>query len=321
MKKYILQLLALSMLLFLTACGKKDSLPDNTGASTISETTNASDTANSASSGISLPDTWVKGSAYYDYIDNVWDSSVLPSWFPTQTDGVKPAETTYKPSGKDTPNQSTRVAWISFDSMDFERYSVSFYATRPQVEDFIAQVDAAGMTGGFINDFPYDTYNYSGHGWVLEVYFNTDDTLPEDGEGEWDGCVSAIMAPVPYQHPRTFRGEPLPQCGLPIQDHLNHYLYTDNNYEDTEYDLKSDNTPIDGEYWTAWFEYCGCSEDDLRSYVQTLTDAGWTVKTENTSIDDDYSVMLEKGGVYMSASINHWALQIGISPLQENLSY
>lgn len=280
---------------------------------------NAGATAKTDEFGFTLPEGWQTGNNYYDYIYGVWDTAVLPSWFPAQPADIEVEEMQYKSKTQQTITGTTDVGYVDFDETPFVQIGLAFFCSQATFEEYCVSLEAAGMVGGLESDYPYMTYYYYGNGYTLVTYFNTNDNK----DGAYEGNAYTKFAPVEYKNPKTFRGTALPQFGITCIDCLSHYTYFNDNVDAVDYDLSKDDGVLDGEYWAAWFRYAGCTDDDLRSYAAGLESSGW--KKLYDGVDEGgygYYVFLEKDGVYAyGRMLIAGELELGFSPLQENLTY
>ena len=324
MKKLLVLLLAIMLLLSLTACGENTDIPSGSQDRENGESNNTSsdidiselDSAINALEQL-IPDGWDENN-YGAYIYNVWDSEFLPDCFPDAPEGVKVDQTTFKDYTHDTLNGSYAVGPLYYDSKeDYREYGVFFYATEEQLDAFTTAVEAKGMVGGLTEDGDWTYYDYLGNGWFMEIFVR--EALSEEN---YQYSVSVSATDSLFELPEAIDGIPLPQCGMTECDYNKYYTIQDfsNGYDDIDFDLSSDTLPA--EYYAAWFNYQCAANQDAIDYAQQLKDLGWEIEWESDG-EDGYRCCLKKDGIY--AISNYYTydclLEVGFSDMVENLSY
>ena len=323
MKKLLALILALTMLLSLSACGggenpKETTAPVSGGnedpilsQEDLEDFEDALDQLEAL-----MPEGWDEN-RYGAYIYEVWDSEFLPDCFPEAPEGVRVDQTTFKDYDHDTLNGDYSVGPLCYDSYeDYREYGVGFYATADQLAAFVAAVEAKGMIGGQTEEGEWCVYEYFGGGWFMEIFANL-----MHNDMEYDYWVSVSATDDLFALPASISGIPLPQVGMVTGDY-NHYTIEDftDGYEDVDFDLSSDTLP--DEYYAAWFNYLCTTNQDAIDYAQQLKALGWEVVWESDG-EDGYRCCLQKDDIYAVSNYYDYdcLLEVGFSDMVENLSY
>ena len=323
MKKLLALILALTMLLSLSACGggenpKETTAPVSGGnedpilsQEDLEDFEDALDQLEAL-----MPEGWDEN-RYGAYIYEVWDSEFLPDCFPEAPEGIRVDQTTFKDYDHDTLNGDYSVGPLCYDSYeDYREYGVGFYATADQLAAFVAAVEAKGMIGGQTEEGEWCVYEYFGGGWFMEIFANL-----MHNDMEYDYWVSVSATDDLFALPESISGIPLPQVGMVTGDY-NHYTIADftDGYEDVDFDLSSDTLP--DEYYAAWFNYLCTTNQDAIDYAQQLKALGWEVVWESDG-EDGYRCCLQKDDIYAVSNYYDYdcLLEVGFSDMVENLSY
>lgn len=331
MKKILALALALILALSLAACGGGGGRTPSGDHSTASPqggidglTQKELDDADKALEILEamIPEGWDEN-PYGAYIYKVWDEEFLPDCFPAPIDGIEVDQTYFKDYEHDTLNGSYDVGPLSYENKeDYREYGVRFYATEAQVDEFIADLEAKGFTGGQKGDREsewWEFYYCNNDGWFMYLLFNTND----DQDGRFDGALSANATDSVFPLPASVDGIPLPHKGMTSYDCTKYYAiqdYSSGEYEETDFSLASDSLP--SELYTAWFNYYAATMQDAKDYAQQLVGEGWELQYDSEDGDTYYSMLL-KDGVY--AVSNYYGydamMEVGFSDMPENLSY
>ena len=147
MKKLLTLLLAVIMICILAACnGNNSNSSDDDPNDDILTQEDLDDLEEALDILEALtPEGWDEN-RYGAYIYDVYDSDFLPECFPEQVEGTKAYSTNFKDYTHDTLNGAYDVGYINYESYeDYREYSVSFYATREQLDEYINALHAKGL--------------------------------------------------------------------------------------------------------------------------------------------------------------------------------
>ena len=246
-------------------------------------------------------ESWRDG-ASYDYIDGVWDSSVLPDIFPTQpTTGTIDDITTYY-IAKDDPKHTTyAIAEVSFPDENYYYYEVGFLGNEAhqtylvdaltQKGFFIDYDDSWGNNRLFINAFSSDYY-------VNIRRFDSDEN-PECPY-EFDCYIVPKQMSFPVS---SFNGVPLPDFGYITSEYDLMYMKYETDYSDFE-DVKFDVATTNPWYFS--FDLEGVTAANHTAYINRLVSDGWVLQsngyyTKGTmTVDVDYNA--EDGSLEVEAA-------------------
>lgn len=328
MKKLFALLLILAMLFSLTACSSGE---ENTPSANGQQTTTASVPQNADEALEDLeemmeflkPEGWDENK-FNAYIYDVWDEDFLPDVLPGPVDGIKADQTSFKDYSHDVLNGDYSVGPLIYDSYeDYRTYSVRFYATEEQLDEYIEALRSEGFSGGQLSDRDSEwwEFNFSNNdGWFVYIFFNTND----NEDGQFDGAATLYATDSLFPLPEAITAEdiPLPQRGMTSYDYTEYFTAYDMNYEDVDFDLSGSTFDELGEYFAVWLSYFGTEIKDAQEYAHTLADAGWELKYENED-EGCYNATLEKDEIF--AVVNYYdydvMLEIGFSDTIENLQY
>ncbi len=256
-------------------------------------------------------DDWSDG-ASYDYINGVWDSHVLPDFFPTQPTTGTLDDITTRYIGVDDPKHSnSSIGEVSFPDYDYYYYEVNFlgdeehqtYLINELSEQgfFISYDDSWGNNRLFINAFASDYY-------VNVRRYDSD----ENPQCPYE--FNCIIIPKQMVFPvATFNEVPLPSFGYVTTEYDLTYMKYETDYSDFEEVSFSVSTT------NPWFfdvELEGVSQADANAYETALTSSGWTA-LENGYYEKGTKVVLVEydatSGVFTleAASDDATAVMIG----------
>ncbi len=353
MKKLIALLLALIMLLSLTACGVGDKIGDKIADKIVDSITDSVDKDkddkqdkekdndddpvltdeeiedfNNALEMLEAltPEGWDENS-YGAYIYNVWDEEFLPDILPGPVEGMKADQTNFKDYKHDVINGDYSVGPIVYDSYeDYREYSVSVYATTAQLDAYVAELKAAGFTGGerSYSDSEWREFHFTHpDGWFLYIFYNTN---ADDG-GNYDGRASIILTNDVHESPASIAGVKLPTAGVPDYDvkayaEYETYVYATDEMGYLPVDWNGSFPDSSEMSWWIFFTYYGADDEYATSYVEELKSAGWELQWSNDQQDGYLNYALEKDGVYMVVDcFKGCELRVGFSDMIENISY
>lgn len=253
------------------------------------------------------------GAAY-----NVWDSEVLPAFFPKEIEGVKVDQTGYKGIG-DESMIDDKVGNMRFSDSGYEEWNLSFYSTEEQFRRFLDELAANGFVGGMTDNHPL-VHEFVGNDCYLFMRVNDGIT----GEEGYTCLVMCSMTPLILELPRTFRGTLLPQVGAVLVDYATGgraYGY-DAAYDDVEiaYDFLADKGTLPTHYHVL-FEYVGTTVEDARSWFNSRLKDGWTMDYESGVDDGAYHAVATKGDLFMRCTYGNRShtLLVGFATMMELL--
>ena len=265
------------------------------------------------------PEGWDEND-YGAYIYGEWDEDFLPELFPSPAEGIEIDQTHFKDYGHKVMNDNFSVGSLTYESAEeYREYSVSFYATKAQLDSIVKDALSKGFKGGAVTNeddvwWEYDFYHDDG--WYMYFFVNTN-----AAKDDYIGFITVSLTDSVFEHPKSIDGIPLPQTGLPYGSCENYTIQDfSEGYEDVDFDLDSDSLPE--EYYAAWFSYICADVQTAKDYVQLLVSEGWTVEYESESEGSYYSA-LKKDGMYAVSNFYAYDLchEVGFSDMIENLQY
>lgn len=231
------------------------------------------------------------GTAY-----NVWDSDILPDFFPREVVGVKVDQTGYK-GVCDESMIDNKVGNMHFPDSRYEEWSLSFYSSETQFRKFHDALAMNGFVGGMTDSCP-SVYEFVGNGCYL--YMRVNDGIP--GEDGYTRLVMCSMTPLSLKRPSMFRGTPLPETGATLVDDGDMCGYDDElNEVVIPYDFLSDTGTLPPHY-SVFFEYVGTTVEDAKAWYRARIGDGWTSDYENESAVGSYRATCSRDGLYLLCS-------------------
>ena len=277
MKKALAILLVVLMMFSFAACdnnGDTDPDNDNSGVSQGGENGDVDSYEQ-----LKLPEGW-ENYASHAYIDDVWDTSVLPEVLPGPIDGIITSETVYKDNVH--AKGDLQVGHLKYEkSEDYRYWEVRFEASKDQFDSYLAALDEKGFVGALDTDISEDdryTYCYShSDGYYVYLHYGSYD----DGDAEMRSGYMQVTDSV-YDYVDSVVGIPLPQFGVPWHDYSINSLQIWSNEEDDyiyeDFDVKNDAFPTDledGEIFEIMFDYYGCNLEKAKEYSDQIKASGW----------------------------------------------
>ena len=234
----------------------------------------------------------------------VWDSYVLPDFFPAQpTEGAIEDVVTYYRSETDKLISSVvRIGKMSFEK-GVERFSVCFDGQ----DAHLAYLQTELEEKGFIVGEEY-TSSYSQGGNVLKglycftkdwyVYIGTN-LRYGDYTGDCPRYFDITMVKKQYAYPASFGSFTLPQNAF-ITYEMYYAVWDKVNEEYVDYPVTR--APQTGEIWGIYeMEFWAMKLADYQNYKAQTEAAGWTITgtSEPSEHNDRYRFQANKDGVYL----------------------
>ena len=234
----------------------------------------------------------------------VWDSYVLPDFFPAQpTEGaIEDVVTYYRSETDELMSSVVRIGKMSFEK-GVERFSVVFYGQ----DAHLAYLQSELEEKGFIVGEEY-TYSNSESGEVLTglhcftkdwyVYIGTHIRYG-DYTGDYPRYFDITMIKKQYAYPASFCSVTLPQNAF-ITYEMTYDVWDEVNEEYVYYPVTR--TPQTGEIWGIYeMEFWAMELDDYQNYKTQTEAAGWTITgtSEPGEYSDRYRFHANKDGVYL----------------------
>lgn len=263
-------------------------------------------------------------SRYGADISGVWDSSVLPSVFPTKPDSVTAIDRTefvglldkkiaYNPPGE---------LYVEFDYDTDERpwtyFFVMFEGTEATLNTLIADLaenfecrdDREDSWGD--DRISGELHAYSTE-WYLFLKYSQDlDWSSEERVVTENFSFTLYAMPVHHQLPKVVEGVPLLQVGYLMNavTHVTGYSDGDDEYTYLDYDYQT-GTPSGAmkENWTTdEIVYYGVKLSDVESYATQLVNAGLTLQSSSNGYwwfkKGEINVSVRYDEAYKSATIH-----------------
>lgn len=214
---------------------------------------------------------------YYAWANDVWDSYVLPSFFPeAPTDGeISDLETSY--TSVDNERLNGIAGDLHFDC-NFESFGLFFYGQTSHKDYIWNALEEEGFIVEERRIIGEDTFVAYSDDWYVYIRSFTNGT---------DACPQVYnITIVPDQRilPEIFEGILMPQFG---------YAKHSIKYYDTEHEEYSFNVPPQNE-WYAMIEFWAVSQSEIDGYKQDLISAGFIETASNGRY--------EKNGAYVNVS-------------------
>ncbi len=239
---------------------------------------------------------------YGSWVYDVWDSTVLPSYFPSQPAGeMKELETTYEAATDKMLGSTFRVGSIDVDEQ-VENYGVHFQGTMAQVESIKAEMEQKGFLVHTVSDYDWQTGEEE-----LERYdcYSKDNFVcisvnERYGVSDGETCpytVSITAVGKIFDYPDTFAGLPMP-LGYLTQE-AGYSQVEGEDYDYVDYPLSIAPT---AEYWGIYeMSFMGISLTQYQNYVTQVTGAGYTVTSSSTPTGSEnvYRANLNNGTNYL----------------------
>lgn len=236
------------------------------------------------------------GSAY-----DVWDGDVLPEFFPGEIVGVKVDQTGYKGVG-DESMIDDKVGNMYFPDSRYEEWSLSFYSTEAQFQEFYDALAANGFIGGMTDGYPL-VHEFVGNGCYL--YMRVNDGIA--GEGGYTRLVMCSLTPLSLARPHMFHGTPLLETGAALVDDGDMRGYDDElNEVEFCYDFLSDTGKLPPHYSVS-FEYIGTTVENIRAWYHGRLMDGWTPDYETENVDGSFCAMCSRDDLYMYCSAENYS--------------
>ncbi len=219
---------------------------------------------------------WYSGN-YGDSIEGVWDSYVLPDFFPEKpaTGTIADLSTGYV--GKDDSRLSSNyyIGAVGFPDSNHEYYSLDFYGQ----EAHLAYLTDALEAENFFITYGYDMYEVIDevHAWRDDyyVFIRTRESDVNEGCTRYFFCS---IVPDQMKFPvNSFGGIPLPNFGYIASEY--DFEYTDENMD--AYPITQ--TPA-GKWYYAFGVY-GTTQANYNAYIATLTSGGWAELQNSTATE------------------------------------
>ena len=311
MKKLLALLLVGMMIFSLAACGDNDTTDpnkDNPGTSQSGDQSGKSNNNDGVENYEQLQfpdgwDNWALGAS----IDDVWDTSVLPSILPGPIDGMVAKETIYKDNVHS--KSDLQVGHLKYaESDDYRYWEVRFEASRAHIDAYLAAMEAKGFIGALDTDKSEDdryTYCYShSEGWYVYLHHGGYD----DGDLELRSSYLMITDSV-HDYVDSVVGIPLPQFGAPYVDYkinsIDIWSNEDDDFIYEDFDVSKDSFPTgleDSEWFEISFTYYGANIDAAKEYSNMIKGLGWTEESYFSEYSD--SSCYVKDGIYLRVLVD-----------------
>jgi hypothetical protein len=241
---------------------------------------------------------------YGAWADDVWDSHVLPNFFPIQpTSGeMEDLSTTYN-----SPHSKLMGVRLTVGMMEFEetveRWGLQFYGQESHVEYLKTGLEAKG----FCVSEEYSSSYSSGKEELVGLHCFTKDWYVHirisarygNDESPCQTHFDITMLEKQFTYPSAFAGIPLPQNAF-ITGEMWYDVWNATTEEYDYYDFSRE--PKAGEYWGIYETgFYAISLANYEAYKAQIENAGWTIT--QTEVPNEYSnryrFYANKDGVYI----------------------
>ncbi len=305
MKKLLFKLTALSLALSicasLAACGGAGGAQSTTtGSAAVGGTGGAESTPNIYDNSPNK-DKWDRNN-YGSWADGIWDSAVLPSYFPTQPAGeMKELQTTYTAKNDKLLGSTFNIGEIAVD-YQVEHYGVFFQGTLEQAKSIKAEMVQKGFLVRTVSEDNFMTgdeevkrYECYAKDKFVCIYLNE-----RYGTEAGETCpygISITSVEKIYDYPTTFAGLPLPKGYI-----LSEPTYSQVEGDEYDYVDYPMTTAPTAEYWGIYeMSFMSISLAEYESYIASVKSAGYklTSETKPTASENKYYARLNNGENYL----------------------
>ena len=348
MKRILALLISLMMVFALVACNNTEN-PDNGGGGTGGGGGSGGGGGGDPSSIVNDPDynpndpeqyiykavfanspykaQW-DSNAYGANVNDVWDSSVLPSVVPTKPSSVTEVETTGfvglldKKLGYSSPGKLYIEADYESQVQPWTYYYVDFKGTQDTFntlcQDFAEAFecyddredwDSSEKIRGTYHAYSTEWYCYMSYSQQGSYDTDTWAFIPDES-GEW--LFSIYVIPVHHELPKQVEGLTLPTFGYLMNGvfELIGYSDGDDDYTYTEYNFATGTASgaLKDNWSTSDIQYYGATLANAESYAQYLVSQGYEKTYDSRDYDaTTYTLTYEKGDI--SVDIRYYADQ------------
>ena len=232
------------------------------------------------------------------YINGKWDHMVMYDPVPQPSGNFVTEEMQFSSKQGSKWNDYCSTGEMYIEATDYEYITVFWESPK---EDLDALLQAFADGGWVIEDDSSEWVGLEYHMYYGGEYYTylKGNNWGGDDENIYSGTL--YVFPYYYERPEKVQDLPFPEFGF--WHGGGYYNAYNENYDwnDTEYPLDTPVRELDA-YWCMSTELCGCTTEDVQSYLKSLTDAGWS-EIYNDDSEEWYYIRVEKDGRIMQISL------------------